>query len=244
LLDSLLQESPDTMWSLLPILLLGLSAVSGDEGACYSHLNENCDAPGSDWTSGTCSSVFGGFKGNSNNLHRIIVDDFTDSMTYLLMASNFNTDVVNRMGFSKFFMDKSDKMWARGKDMMKYVLKRGGKMGTGFQIPPAGESNQIVGNRDFSNEMKALGVGLDLMKVRASDVFTAYKHSLTSKKQGDTAPLDTSFDPETAHMLEELSEEYVEDIHDLATKLNTLGKMVKKENQNAMALHLFDRSLM
>ena len=45
-------------------------------------------------------------------------------------------------------------------------------------------------------------------------------------------------------MLEELSEEYVEDIHDLATKLNTLGKMVKKENQNAMALHLFDRSLM
>ena len=23
---------------------------------------ENCDAPGSDWTSGTCSSVFGGFK--------------------------------------------------------------------------------------------------------------------------------------------------------------------------------------
>ena len=30
-------------------------------------------------------------------------------------ASNFNTDVVNRMGFSKFFMDKSDKMWARGK---------------------------------------------------------------------------------------------------------------------------------
>ena len=30
-------------------------------------------------------------------------------------ASNFNTDVVNRMGFSNFFMDKSDKMWARGK---------------------------------------------------------------------------------------------------------------------------------
>ena len=25
-------------------------------------------------------------QGNSNNLHRIIVDDFTDSMTYLLMV--------------------------------------------------------------------------------------------------------------------------------------------------------------
>jgi len=73
-------------------------------------------------------------QGNSNNLHRIIVDDFTDSMTYLLMASHFNTDVVNRAGFSKLFMDHSDKMWARGKDMMKYVLKRGGKMGTSFQV--------------------------------------------------------------------------------------------------------------
>ena len=26
-------------------------------------------------------------QGNSNNLHRIIVDDFTDSMTYLLMVA-------------------------------------------------------------------------------------------------------------------------------------------------------------
>ena len=45
-------------------------------------------------------------------------------------------------------------------------------------------------------------------------------------------------------MLEELSEEYSEDINSLSTKLNTLGKMVKGENQNAMALHLFDRMLM
>ena len=75
--------------------------------------------------------------------------------------------MVNRAGFSKLFMDHSDKMWARGKvdinylthypnfaisplipsaaffifssstglqDMMKYVLKRGGKMGTSFQV--------------------------------------------------------------------------------------------------------------
>merc|ERR1711872_1145428 len=126
--------------------------------------------------------------------------------TYLLMASHFNTDVVNRAGFSKLFMDHSDKMWSRGKDMMKYVLKRGGKMGTSFQIPPAGSGNQIVGNVDYSNEMKALGTSLDL--------------------------------------LEELSEDYADDIHSLSSKLNTLGKMVKKDNSNAMALHLFDRTLM
>merc|ERR1712112_290649 len=82
----------------------------------------------------------------------------------------------------------------------------GGKMGGSFQIPPAGTGNQIVGNVDYSNEMKALGTSLDLMKVRASDVFTAYKHSLSA-----THSSTSSFDPETAHMLEELSEEYAED---------------------------------
>merc|ERR1719507_1943008 len=33
---------------------------------------------------------------------------------------------------------------------MKYVLKRGGKMGGSFQIPPAGTGNQIVGNVVYS----------------------------------------------------------------------------------------------
>ena len=31
-------------------------------------------------------------------------------------------------------MEQSDKMWGRGKDMIKYVLKRGGKMGSAFQV--------------------------------------------------------------------------------------------------------------
>merc|ERR1712055_454103 len=226
----------------LYFFILCLALAWGDEGACFAHIHEKCDSPGEDWSAASCTSVFGGFKGNSNNLHRIIVDDFTDGMTYLLMASSFSTDAVNRMGFSKFFMEKSDKMWARGKGMMKYVLKRGGRMGTSFQIPPSGEKNQVVGDLDFSNEMEGLGVTLDLLKVRASDVFTAYKHSLTSTKT--VAPnSNPSFDPETAHMLEELSESYSEDINDVASKLNTLGKMVRKASSSAMALHMFDNML-
>ena len=52
----------------------------------------------------------------------------------LLQSTAFSTDRTNRMGFSKHFMEQSDKMWGRGKDLIKYVLKRGGKMGTGFQV--------------------------------------------------------------------------------------------------------------
>merc|ERR1712055_505294 len=228
-----------SMRTLLAFSLLWLSA-GAEDGACFSHIRDKCEAPGDDWTVGECSFVFGGFKGNSNNLHRVIVDDFTDSITYLLMASSFDTDTVNRLGFSKFFMGQSDKMWKRGKDMMKNVLKRGGKMGTGFQIPPLGEGSPIAGGLDFSTEMKGLAVTLDLLKTRASDVYTAYRHSLavTSKSS------PPSFDPNTAHMLEELSEAYAEDINYVASKLNSLGKMVRKANSNAMALHLFDKMLM
>ena len=55
--------------------------------------------------------------------------------------------------------------------------------------------------------------------------------------------LHIPYSSQTAHMLEELSEDYADDIHSLSSKLNTLGKMVKKDNSNAMALHLFDRTL-
>merc|ERR1712117_820185 len=219
------------------IVFLGALALvsASDDQSCYAHISEKCDEPGgNDWTTGTCSSVHGGFKGNSDNLHRIIVDDFTDSMNYLLMSTAFSTDKVNRMGFSKYFKDQSDKMWAKGKDMIKYVLKRGGKMGSGFQIPPFGANNQI-GDFDYSNEMKPLGVNLDLMKGRASGAIKAYRHSLSS---------GGAFDPEVAHKLEELSEEYSGEINEIAKKINNLGKMVRNPSSSAMALHMFDKSLM
>jgi hypothetical protein len=47
------------------------------------------------------------------------------------------------MGFSKYFMALSDKMWARGKEIMKYVLKRGGKMGDGFQVTRTAGSDDL-----------------------------------------------------------------------------------------------------
>merc|ERR1711955_42760 len=87
---------------------------------------------------------------------------------------------------------------------------------------------------------KGLGVTPDLLKSRASDVITAYKHSLSSSKNRDNP---SPFDPAIAHMLGELSEEYTGEINEVAKKLNTLGKMVRKSNSNAMALHLFDNTL-
>ena len=44
-------------------------------------------------------------------------------------------------------------------------------------------------------------------------------------------------------MLEELSEKYAGEINEVAKKLNVLGKMIRNPNTNAMALHLFDKTL-
>jgi len=215
-----------------------VSANSLDEYACYSHVESKCSEPGETWHSGGCSSIHGGFLGNSNNLHRIIVDDFTDSMKYLLMSSSFNTDVTNKNGFSKYFMEKSDKMWARGKDMMKYVLKRGGKMGNGFQIPPV-EVTAKLEDLDYSSEMKSFGISLDLLKTRAEDALIANMWSLRMSPSDGVS----SYDPTTAHMLEELTESYAEEIRETTEKLNNIGRMVKKDNSRNLALHLFDKVL-
>lgn len=218
------------------LLLLGLAiAAAGAEDACYNHVQEECTAGMPGWTEGQCNSIHGGFVGNSNNLHKIIIDDFSDSISYMLMATHFSTDTSNQMGFYKFLMGKSDKMWARGKDMVKYITKRGGKMGSGLQI--AGRAN--LGTNPV-NELSSLGLSLDMMKARTEDVITAYKHSYSKTNNGQVG---SSFDPTTAHLLEEITEDYADDIRDVAGKLNTLAKMVKNDNSRALALHMFDNML-
>ena len=52
------------------------------------------------------------------------------------------------------------------------------------QIPPLGaESSRDLGDFDFSNEMKAMGTNLDMLKGRAQDVITAYRHSLSKGQE-------------------------------------------------------------
>merc|ERR1712080_424352 len=122
------------------------------------------------------------------------------------MATHFNTDTSNQMGFYKFLMGKSDKMWARGKDMMKYITKRGGKMGAGFQVA----------------SRTSLG--------------TSPVNKLSSSKTSNPQ----SFDPTTAHLLEEITEDYADEIRDMSGKLNTLARMMRQDKSKSLALHMFD----
>ena len=48
---------------------------------------------------------------------------------------------------------------------------------------------------DYSNEMKGMAVTLDMLKARAGDVNTAYRHSLASKTREGLPITPNPFDP-------------------------------------------------
>jgi len=219
----------------IALVVVAFAAVHAKDDFCFSHAKGKCTEPGENWQTGACNSKHGGFEGDTDILHRMVLDDFTDSMTYLLMGSRFSTDVQNKMGFHNYFMEKSDSMWNRGKDMMKYILKRGGQMGNNFKVSLA-ETSKL----DFTNEIKSFAVSLDLMKNRVKDTILASEHANRKSSMSDPK---FSYDPATSHVLEELAEDYAGEIRDVAEKLNTLARMVKKDNSVNLGVHLFDKML-
>ena len=51
----------------------------------------------------------------------------------LFQSGKFDSDKVNKLGFNKLYRDYSSKMWENGKEILKYIIKRGGK--TGYTAP-------------------------------------------------------------------------------------------------------------
>ena len=91
-------------------------------------------------------------------------------------ASNFNTDEVNRVGLPKLLQGYSDGMWDKGKQLLKYILKRGGT----FSDLPNSKMFYLDVDESFEgvSEVSALGSTLDIMKQQAEDANVVYKHAI------------------------------------------------------------------
>ncbi len=50
------------------------------------------------------------------------------------MGGHFASDESNRLGFRSSLWSSSDRAWERGKEAIKYILKRGGRMGKHFKV--------------------------------------------------------------------------------------------------------------
>nr|ADD38162.1 Ferritin light chain, oocyte isoform [Lepeophtheirus salmonis] len=220
---------------LLLLSILVASCVGGPD-SCGAHTDVQCGNPGTKWESGICNSVFGGFKGNTRNLSVLINRHLNDSFKYLVMASYFDSAEVNRMGFNKYIQGYSDKLWDNGKDILKYVLSRGGSADPNLKVTAMQMPN-------YQGEVLSMSASLDMMKQLMEDMRLVYKHA-ANKHVSNTQPERESYDPPLLHYLEEsFFEDYTERIRDLAGKLNILGKIARNDKTKYMGFHLFDKSM-
>jgi len=224
----------------LVLLVAGLAVVEASvtnnrnesKHSCRFDAHEECLDLRSLWQSPTrCSSIYGGFKANEKNLHYMVMYHLEDSFKFLLMASHFNRDDVNRMGLHKTLMGYSDQLWDNAVKTIKYITKRGGKFGVHPEV-----NLKDVRPNDFDGEVEALAITLDVWKRQALDVNMRIKQAMHKHNE-------THWDPSIFGFFQEHVDSYTKNIRDLAGYLNIMGRMAKDEKTRKMGLHLFDNSL-
>jgi len=202
---------------------------------CRTKSQDECMDLRKFWKSPTeCSSVYGGFKANENNLHNMVMYHLEDSFKFLLMASHFNRDDVNRVGLHKTLMGYSDQLWDNAVKTIKYMTKRGGKF-DGSRI--SSFTLKAVQPNDFDGEVEALAITLDVWKRQALDVNMRIKQAMHKHNE-------THWDPSIfGFFQDDFVDSYTKNIRDLAGYLNIMGRMAKDDKTKKMGLHLFDNSL-
>jgi hypothetical protein len=59
-----------------------------DTNTCDATVYDQCLTAGSSWNGGSaCSAVYGGFRGNQNNLNLLMKNHLRDSFKFLIMVS-------------------------------------------------------------------------------------------------------------------------------------------------------------
>ena len=92
------------------------------------------------------------------------------------------------------YRDYSSKMWQNGKELLKYILRRGGRVGlsaTGFTIA------DISAETNVADEMSSLAMSLDMLKQRTEDAIKV--HESSQKRNLDGYP--KVFDPAVNDLL-------------------------------------------
>ena len=169
-----------------------------------------------------------------------------------LQATEFSTDESNRMGFRKKISEKSDRLWADGKRLLKFLMRSGGR------VPQLGinrESLVLASSWEPIGELEALSSLLDWDKERAEHLLAV--HRLANLKNieenryspdvsgqfGDISAFINYFS-KVSHFIEELLTELTDEIREMAGEINVLGKIARGDRSKRFGLHLFDQLLL
>ena len=80
-------------------------------------------------------------------------------------------------------------MWNNGKDLLKYILKRGGRVApnaAGFHMTNLG----FQAGAEAMDELTSLGVALDMVKDRTEDSIKVHESSLKRNMEGYSKVFD------------------------------------------------------
>lgn len=178
----------------------------------------------------TCSAITSHFEHFEGHLMKFANLQFEISYKYLLLAAQFDSYTKDRPGFHAKFQALSDRSWAAGQEIIKYVTKRGAN----FEFENQNELN--AGLSDL-NEFQAMATVLDTEKYlfeKARLTHKGYSHSDAHKH----------YDPEAAHYIEE---EYLQDLADSVRKYSGFANDLKNLYSNSkdinMDNYLFDQYL-
>jgi len=223
------------------ILFIALWAVSAQAAKCSDHilglkgdvsLDDYDGISSNSYDHTSCSAMFGTFQKHVPELHSLVNEHIAQSFLYSLMASHFEADFQNRLGFGKYLDGLADSQWEDALELIKYAGKRGSGVAP---IETQATSSQGLKLTDLNTHVKAW------TEVEALALALDHYHGVANKVHQLHATLkDAAF----GDFLEnQLVSKHVDRVRQLSGYLSNLVPMVGEPNGMDLALYLFDQSL-
>lgn len=230
----------------LVIFFFTLLAVSAFEVAqaakCSDHilslkgdvsLDDEDGRSSSSYDPTSCSAMFSAFHKHLPDLHGLINEHISQSFLYSVMASHFEADFQNRLGFGKYLDELANSQWDDALSLIKYAGKRGAGIApieTQATSTPGLKLMDLNTNVKTWTEVEALALALDHFHGVANKV-----HQLHADSHKDASLVD--------FLENQLVGKHVDRVRQLSGYLTNLVPMVGEPQGMDLALYLFDQSL-
>lgn len=216
------------LFVLAAALLAGANALRCSDHLLSLKADDFNAEDGASYDATMCTASFSSFEKHLPHVHTLINEHLTQSFLYSIMASHFETDMENRLGFAKYMDKLADDMWSDSVELIKYAGKRG------YGIAPTDSAAGLkvadlnVGIKPWT-EVEALALALDNHQGLAGKVHQLH-NSVKDAALGD-------------FLEDQFVKDHVDRIRQLSGHLSNLVPMVQDPASKDLALYLYDQSL-
>jgi len=187
-----------------------------------------------------CNSQVGSFTSvHAPQYKQVINNALRLAFEYMSISSHFGRDTNHRLGFQKLFRSASDARFEQAKEMIKYVVKRGGHMRGALNVEVPATPRRLT-----PLPLPSLGLALADAKDMYAEQARLHRGALClTSEAGGLADTGCALDADLAHQAQDALGDEVEKVNDLARKANQLAAMFTSE-ERSLAEHMFDQRLL